>query len=1043
MTTNAYTFLPWLRAGLSTQIKADPGSAARASIDVELLLTGVPVSGKDTLVKPITQPVQLYGPGDVVGVDPRAITRTEPRTGITNFEPNFLAHIEFADEDFPWRYSPATQDSGHRLAPWLALAVLAAGDDPAGADAEFTEVAPGSGPLPAIAVRDVAALPRPDQLGAWAHVHVNGSLDAPVATDSTAVALDALAEVLRTDADRACARLICPRRLEPDTAYVAFLVPAFETGRLAGLGFDPALSPGALYSSWGPHYTNRPAEGVLPFYYRWPFRTGTTGDFEFLVRLLRPQTADPRVGRRDIDLHDTPGLGLPGITTPADLGGVLRLGGALRVPPARDEPVDLAENWDNWHEDPALPPYPHPFEQALAGVINLAEDYRTDGTPGGADPLITPPLYGRWHALTSRLETEHGAPNVRNWVHRLNFDPRFRVAANLGTQVVQARQEELMAAAWQQVGDVLAANTKIRAAQVAREVGHALQTRHIDPPTGTSLAALAGAPTGRALTLTAPAHPRVIADDPSADTPARVALGFRVARSQVAAAPLSPEMRRIARPGSRLMRSLSPGGTFTINGLLPRMDAPTGAVTAVPPKGTPGGVVTDEQVERALHPGIDPDADPVAGLPLSPDFVLRGFDDTTVPTVGTQDSAEAARFKAALHELYQGLISAVAVARTEIPRPRLEVAEATGAALTGLRADDTVPKTLLGSVGVPERLRPFAEQFVEAMAYPVFDLPTYQPLLDQGVEAFVPNLSLVPANSITLLANNREFIESYLVGLNHEMARELLWREYPTDQRGTPFRQFWDPRATLPLPGEAPEQLRRRTYDIRPIHLWPKAGFLGQNDNRQIDPAGPDTPPGQKDDLVLVIRGELLKKYPTAAIYAQRAEWPPGPDGPDVTQQRRPVTLPDGVVPGHDVVRLPLYEAKIEPDVYLLGFDLDADEARGNPPDDPGWFFMLKERPGDPRFGVDDGTPTNLEVWNDLTWDDVDPHHLGFLELDSTVSVGLQPLDHVDDAEKQDQRAEDVNLPLWFSGLSSADLAYILFQVPVLVAVHAQEMLPR
>ena len=31
-----------------------------------------------------------------------------------------------------------------------------------------------------------------------------------------------------------------------------------------------------------------------------------------------------------------------------------------------------------------------------------------------------------------------------------------------------------------------------------------------------------------------------------------------------------------------------------------------------------------------------------------------------------------------------------------------------------------------------------------------------------------------------------------MVGLNHEFARELLWREYPTDQRGSYFRQFWD-----------------------------------------------------------------------------------------------------------------------------------------------------------------------------------------------------------------------------------------------------------
>jgi hypothetical protein len=44
------------------------------------------------------------------------------------------------------------------------------------------------------------------------------------------------------------------------------------------------------------------------------------------------------------------------------------------------------------------------------------------------------------------------------------------------------------------------------------------------------------------------------------------------------------------------------------------------------------------------------------------------------------------------------------------------------------------------------------------------------------------------------LARDRPFLEAYMVGLNHELARELLWREFPTDQRGGYFRQFWDVR---------------------------------------------------------------------------------------------------------------------------------------------------------------------------------------------------------------------------------------------------------
>ncbi|MER5510489.1 hypothetical protein ABT052_34925 [Streptomyces sp. NPDC002766] len=1076
MTENAYSFLPWLRAGITTRITADPGTAERASVPVSLRITGDAIP-RGTLVQDVERTVQLYGPGDVIGVDPRAISRTEPRPGVTNVEPNYLAHIEFSEEDFVWRYSPAAPDGAtKRLLPWLALVVLASGTDPGGLDAEFTEAA-GNGPLPSIVVADPqATLPPAGQLGAWAHVHVNGSLDNPVASDDTVAALAALAEVLRTDADHACSRLMCPRRLRPDTAYSAFLVPTFETGRLAGLGLDPNLAPGALHSSWGAPYPGQPATGQLPYYHRWSFSTGTTGDFEFLVRLLTPQPADPRVGRRPLNVRHSPGLGLPAIDTPPELAGVLPLGGALKVPQLPGDPVDPAENWDNFL---GLPPpalsYPHPFQKALAGVINLADDYQRhapsaahaalatatdvgpialpDDTATTVDPIITPPLYGRWHALTSRLLNDRDgvpvpAPANHNWVHRLNLDPRFRVAANLGAQVVRAHEEKLMAAAWEQVGDVLVANGRIRAAQLAREVGHSLQTRHVDPVQGAVPSALAQAPaaaSGRSLTLTAPAHSRLTttaAGTPttaalSADQEPKVAVGFRVAASQVTAAPVSAAMRRITRPGARLIRSLPFPDDQPPQALLSRMDAVTDPATAAAPKTTPVALVTPARLLAALHPGQDTGGDPVDRLPHSPDFVLRSVDDPVTPHPGTADSAEAARFKTALRDLHQGLDTGTAVGRTDVRAP-LGVVGATTSVLAGLRADMTVPKAVLGSVSLPDRLQPFAAEFTEAMAYPVFDLPAYRTLLDLSVDALVPNLNLLPANSITLLANNRPFIESYLVGLNHEMSRELLWREYPTDQRGTPFRQFWEPVATLPVPGESPEQRRERGYDVPPIHRWPQTNRLGDNDNRRHSGPG-------RDDLVLVVRGELLKKYPTAAIYAHRAQWPAGPDGrPDTTRQREPVELPTDRPPTPQEVLLPRYEAKVDPDIYLLGFDLDAAQALGSPPDDAGWFFVLKERPGDPRFGVDDAPPTHVEVWNDLTWDDVDPHRHGFLELDADVTVALQSFDGSgDEPEKLQQRAEDENLPLWFAGLSSADLAYILFQVPVLVAVHAQEMLPR
>ena len=39
-----------------------------------------------------------------------------------------------------------------------------------------------------------------------------------------------------------------------------------------------------------------------------------------------------------------------------------------------------------------------------------------------------------------------------------------------------------------------------------------------------------------------------------------------------------------------------------------------------------------------------------------------------------------------------------------------------------------------------------------------------------------------------VLETNPKFVEAFMVGLNTEMSHELLWRGFPTDQRGTYFR---------------------------------------------------------------------------------------------------------------------------------------------------------------------------------------------------------------------------------------------------------------
>src|SRR5262249_15206818 len=138
-------------------------------------------------------------------------------------------------------------------------------------------------------------------------------------------------------------------------------------------------------------------------------------------------------------------------------------------------------------------------------------------------------------------------------------------------------------------------------------------------------------------------------------------------------------------------------------------------------------------------------------------------------------------------------------------------------------------------VTIPARIREqLEERFVEAMAYPEIDLPMYKPLVKKSSELFLPNINHIAQNSISLLETNQPFIEAYMVGLNHEFARELLWREYPTDQRGGYFRQFWEARAYHDDANLDPEALKEKLRDIPPIHLWSKFSKLGDHDNREL-----------------------------------------------------------------------------------------------------------------------------------------------------------------------------------------------------------------
>ena len=152
--------------------------------------------------------------------------------------------------------------------------------------------------------------------------------------------------------------------------------------------------------------------------------------------------------------------------------------------------------------------------------------------------------------------------------------------------------------------------------------------------------------------------------------------------------------------------------------------------------------------------------------------------------------------------------------------------------------------------------------------------------------------------------------------------------------------------------------------------------------------------------------------------------------------------------PPRSKIRSPLYEAKADPDIYFFGFDLTIAGSQGrqsgeNPNDDAGWFFVIKERPGEPRFG--------LELSRTGPPDGVRPAHLGRRAAGrrsrasscrpaASPSVGARRRLRSERSGARTQQHMTTRRSTR-AAPSSARWAYLLFRAPVMVAVHADEML--
>ena len=278
-------------------------------------------------------------------------------------------------------------------------------------DGEFTRKTQPGRPLAAIELTSTAKrqdiFPVVGQEYAWAHVHLNESLGGPAPAPTSSV----LRSRLDTNPDVGYARLLCPRKLDANTGYTAFVVPAFEVGRRAGLGETIADTDDGLVRSWAGTVNE------FPIYYEWRFRTGVEGDFESLVRALVPRDMDPRVGIRDMSIA-TPGFGVPTATNPPD--DRVGLEGALLAPTTVRRGLDAASDFT-----PQMVAGGQRARRCARCAAATADRHRRSAGRA-ADP--------RKLARGSRASERRARAG---WVDALNVDPRYRAAAGLGARVIR------------------------------------------------------------------------------------------------------------------------------------------------------------------------------------------------------------------------------------------------------------------------------------------------------------------------------------------------------------------------------------------------------------------------------------------------------------------------------------------------------------------------------------------------------------------------------------------------------------------------------
>ncbi len=598
------------------------------------------------------------------------------------------------------------------------------------------------------------------------------------------------------------------------------------------------------------------------------------------------------------------------------------------------------------------------------------------------DPILGPPLYGQYHMKVDTIPVSN-----TNWLSKVNLDPTYRSMAGLGSNVVKRNQEKFMDIAWQQISGVLEANKQIKQLQAALLTVKAIYNKNIATATSTG--------NNNPVGFTASVLPLIKSG---------TTLKAQIKNSNLPNNTINPVFLKMARPNGPVMKRINAATVTPTSSSSLMQGFNNSSVVIAAPYVKPAAVsYAPQSFQNAMT------VTTVQSLPPLSNFKLVKPGNYYNVSSNINNTNQAVQFKQAITNLYTNIQH---IPTPAAPKPILDWSSFVDTVKVKLNPDTTflnLANNLFTYYKDNATLTTLPNLEV-IMAAPIIPVSMAEAMAEISPDFLMPGIGNLEQNGVYMLNMNQKIVEAYLTGANYEMNRELLWREYPTDQRGTPLRHFWGTKnvgATNFIDSD------EKNMDINKIHTW-KTGStinnLGANSSRK---SAANTPLSPSNMVVLAIRGELLKKYPNTNIYMQKAKW-------------QTVANKQERVPDDANTKKPLFFSQINPDLYFVGFEVSATEAKGsNTPNstNPGWFVCFEERAGEIVFGADEEREAGklFQTWDDLIWAD-----LGNSLFINTNQTGIVPIGNDDGI---------------VFGSNSADMGYVLFQKPSRVFIHSNDML--